>query len=57
MLPLTVIAGIYGMNFDPDASPLNMPELRWTHGYAFALGLMAVTAIAMLVFFRRRRLI
>jgi magnesium transporter len=34
MLPLTLIAGIYGMNFE------HMPELKWLHGYAFALGLM-----------------
>ncbi|HEY0140640.1 MAG TPA: magnesium/cobalt transporter CorA [Thermoanaerobaculia bacterium] len=48
MLPLTVIAGIYGMNFD------NMPELHWLHGYPFALGLMAGTAALMLFWFWRR---
>jgi magnesium transporter len=36
--PLTFIAGIYGMNFD------DMPELRWTWGYAYALVLMATVA-------------
>jgi len=49
MMPLTFIAGIYGMNFD------NMPELRWRYGYAFAWGLMAVVATWMLVAFRRRK--
>jgi magnesium transporter len=55
MLPLTFIAGLYGMNFKV------MPELTWgeeagkPYGYLFALGLMATTAIALLVWFRRRR--
>jgi magnesium transporter len=53
-IPLTLIAGIYGMNFDPAASPWNMPELKWAWGYAFALGLMAATAIGMLGYFWRR---
>jgi len=47
MLPLTVIAGIYGMNFD------HMPELKWLYGYPFALGLMAATTIVLLFFFWR----
>ena len=50
-IPLTFIAGIYGMNFDPDVSPWNMPELRWYWGYPFSLLLMAVTAAGMLLFF------
>lgn len=48
MLPLTFIAGIYGMNFE------NMPELKWTFGYPFALILMAATAIGLILWFRRR---
>ena len=48
MLPLTLIAGIYGMNF------ANEPELHWRFGYWYALGLMAVTAIIMLIWFRRK---
>ncbi len=48
MLPLTLIAGIYGMNFE------RMPELHWLYGYPFALGLMAATALVMLVFFFRK---
>jgi magnesium transporter len=54
MLPLTFIAGIYGMNFDPEYSELNMPELRWFFGYPFALILMAVVAAAIILFFRHK---
>jgi magnesium transporter len=53
-IPLTFIAGVYGMNFSPEASPFNMPELHWRFGYPFALGLMAVAAALMGVFFKRR---
>jgi magnesium transporter len=48
MLPLTFIAGLYGMNFD------HMPELHWDYGYAFSWALMLVTAIGFVIFFRRR---
>ena len=39
-MPLGFIAGVYGMNFEPKSSPLNMPELHWYYGYPFALFLM-----------------
>jgi len=48
MLPLTVIGGIYGMNFE------HMPELHWKYGYLFAIGLMAATTSTLLLWFRRR---
>ena len=48
MLPLTLIAGIYGMNFAFE------PELHWRYGYWYALGLMGVTAGVMLLWFWRR---
>jgi magnesium transporter len=48
MLPLTLIAGIYGMNF------ALLPELHWKYGYWYALGLMGITAAVMLIWFRRR---
>ena len=51
-IPLSFIAGVYGMNFDPEVSSLNMPETRWGWGYPFALSLMATVAIAQLLFFR-----
>ena len=53
-IPLSFIAGLYGMNFERSASPLNMPELGWYWGYPFALGVMALVAIGLLIFFRRR---
>lgn len=56
-MPLTFIAGVYGMNFgngNPAASPFAMPELNWYLGYPFALGLMAATAGAMVLYFRRK---
>ncbi len=39
-IPLSFIAGFYGMNFDPDVSDWNMPETQWPFGYAFAIALM-----------------
>jgi len=41
-LPLTLVAGIYGMNFE------NMPELRWSWGYFAVLGLMAAVIISVM---------
>ena len=52
-LPLSFIAGVYGMNFDT-AHPANMPELHWERGYPFALGLMAVCALIQVAFFWRK---
>jgi magnesium transporter len=54
-IPLTFIAGVYGMNFNTGISPFNMPELNWYFGYPFALGLMAVVGISMLIYFRRKK--
>jgi magnesium transporter len=53
-IPLTFFAGVYGMNFDPEVSPWNMPELGWRYGYPAALGAMALIAGSMLWFFGRR---
>lgn len=53
-IPLTFVAGIYGMNFDPEASPLNMPELDWYWGYPASLGFMAVISFIMIIYFRRK---
>lgn len=53
-MPLSFIASVYGMNFDPRSSPLNMPELEWFFGYPFALALMATVAGALLWLFRRK---
>jgi magnesium transporter len=48
-VPLTFIAGVYGMNFD------NMPELRSRNGYFVVLGFMFVLVCGMLLYFRKKR--
>jgi magnesium transporter len=53
-IPLTFIAGIYGMNFNTESSPLNMPELNWYWGYPFSLALMAGIAMIMIIYFKRK---
>lgn len=53
-IPLTFVAGVYGMNFRTDVSPWNMPELRWYYGYPFSLLLMAAIAVLMVWFFQRQ---
>jgi len=53
-IPLSFIAGLYGMNFSSAASPLNMPELNWYWGYPAALLLMAAVAGGLLLYFRRK---
>ena len=53
-IPLSFIAGLYGMNFERSASRWNMPELGWSLGYPFALSLMVLTAGGMLLFFRTK---
>ena len=53
-IPLTFIAGIYGMNFDPGASPFNMPELDWFWGYPSVIVVMVLVGGGMAVYFKRR---
>ncbi|MCC9658015.1 magnesium/cobalt transporter CorA [Rhodopirellula sp. JC737] len=53
-IPMSFVAGIYGMNFDQSASPLNMPELEWSFGYPFALAVMAAMALGLLGFMYRK---
>jgi magnesium transporter len=48
-IPLTFVAGVYGMNFQ------FMPELHWRMGYPVVLGVMLLIAGGMLLYFRRRR--
>ena len=48
-IPLTFIAGIYGMNFD------NMPELHFKYGYFVVWAVMLAVFVAMLIFFRRKK--
>lgn len=47
-MPITFIAGIYGMNFKI------MPELEWDFGYAWALSLMLLTILGMIYYFKRK---
>lgn len=54
-IPLTFIAAIYGMNFNPEKSPFNMPELNWYFGYPFAIGLMVGIGAILLVYFKRKK--
>ncbi|MDH3254314.1 MAG: magnesium/cobalt transporter CorA [Acidobacteriota bacterium] len=53
-IPLTFLAGIYGMNFDPDASPFNMPELRSYWGYPVFWLAMILIGSGMLFLFKRK---
>jgi len=53
-IPLTFIAGVYGMNFATDKSPWNMPELDWYWGYPACLLGMVVTAMGLVYFFWKR---
>lgn len=48
-IPLTFIASIYGMNF------VDMPELHWRYGYPAVLTIMAIVAIAMIIYFRKKK--
>ena len=48
-IPLTFVAGIYGMNFE------FMPELKWHWGYFAALFVMVIIVVSMLFYFRRKR--
>ncbi len=54
-IPLTFLAGIWGMNFDPQVSPWNMPELEAFYGYPAALGFMAVVAALIVAFFKWKK--
>jgi len=48
-IPLTFIAGVYGMNFK------YMPELQWRWGYGAVLLVMALVAVVMLIYFRKKK--
>src|SRR5262245_43556508 len=50
-IPLTFIVGVYGMNFNTEKSPWNMPELNWYWGYPYCLALMGLVVGCQLMFF------
>lgn len=54
-IPLTFIAGIYGMNFNPEKSPYNMPELNAYFGYPIAMLVMFIIAVGMVFYFKKKR--
>ena len=49
-LPLTFIAGIYGMNFE------SMPEIKWKYGYAFIWSLMGVFGLGFMIWFKKNKI-
>lgn len=53
-IPLTFIVGVYGMNFDPQTSPWNMPELTWQYGYPFVWSMMLTIVVGLLLYFRNK---
>jgi magnesium transporter len=53
-LPITAIGGIYGMNFNPEASRYNMPELNYRYGYPAVLAVMALSVVFLLIFYWRK---
>lgn len=52
-IPLTFLAGVYGMNFDTKVSALNMPELHWKYGYVAFWAVCVGVAVFMLTVFKR----
>jgi magnesium transporter len=50
-IPLSLIPGIYGMNFK------FMPEISWKWGYPFALILMGITAVSMFLYMKRKKVL
>ena len=53
-MPLSFIAGVYGMNFNSEASPYNMPETQWRFGYPVVIVMMASIASLMMGYFYRK---
>jgi magnesium transporter len=48
-IPLTFIAGVYGMNFE------HMPELQWRWGYPLIWGVMLAVGVGMLCYFKKKK--
>jgi magnesium transporter len=53
-IPLTFVAGVYGMNFDVEKSPWNMPELDWYYGYPLCWAIMLAIASSLIFYFYRK---
>lgn len=54
-MPLTFIVGVYGMNFHPESSPWNMPELNAQYGYPLVMLLMGVIVLGMIRYFKYKK--
>jgi magnesium transporter len=54
-IPPTFLASVYGMNFDRNAGPWNMPELAWAYGYPALWVAMLLTMLGMLAYFKRKK--
>jgi len=54
-IPLTFIAGIYGMNFNNTGRPYNMPELYWEWGYPATLLSFVIVSLTMVYYFKRKK--
>jgi magnesium transporter len=48
-IPLTFLAGVYGMNFDV------LPEIHWKYGYFVLWGVMLIIALSMVAYFKRKK--
>lgn len=53
-IPLSFVTGLYGMNFDTEVSPWNMPELEWRYGYPAVLFVLFAMGAGMLTYFKRK---
>ena len=54
-IPITFIAGVYGMNFETEGNPLNLPELGWAYSYPVFWGVCLTVVVTLLIIFRRKR--
>jgi magnesium transporter len=54
-IPLTFIVGVYGMNFNTEKSPWNMPELNSQYGYPAVMGVMVLIVIGLIRYFKYKK--
>ncbi len=54
-IPLSFLAGVYGMNFDTGSSPFNMPELALKYGYILFWVIALAIGVGLLIFFKRKK--
>ena len=54
-IPLTFVVGVYGMNFNTEISPWNMPELNSAYGYPIVMGVMLLIVVGMIRYFKFKK--